>query len=347
LKIDRQHIEWAIAHIRRNGETDILPDSFEVEHIVNEQHLIAEELSGIDITDYQPLPPVKVSTPKVSLGFRMTSQPDIVDNILFTAMVRSIATQVERARIPRSRKIACSYRIKPTADGNFFHQSYGYKDFVQKSLELAGHGSCSHVLKIDISDFYNQISHHRIENNLEAATIHRSLAEVVEQWLFAFASSHHSQGIPVGPSSSIVLAEAALIDVDNHMLSNGVKYVRYVDDFHIFCKSQRDCVEKLQLFTDYLHSAHRLSLNTSKSSISTADDFLGGELQTPEDNERSQLTKQIDAIVRNRFGPYEEPPEDITISREERLKALVEQLKNFLKKLSMMSHYHLGLQGLS
>ena len=48
----------------------------------------------------------------------------------------------------------------------------------------------------------------------------------------------NSYGIPVGPYASRVLGEAVLIDVDAYLKSQGIDYVRWVDDYNIFVRSE-------------------------------------------------------------------------------------------------------------
>jgi len=48
-----------------------------------------------------------------------------------------------------------------------------------------------------------------------------------------------SYGVPVGPLASRLLGEATLIDVDAALALQGFDFVRWVDDFTFFCKSEK------------------------------------------------------------------------------------------------------------
>jgi len=121
--------------------------------------------------------------------------------------------------------------------GSFFASEPGWKDFHERSTELATDKIFTHVLIADIADFYNQISLHRVESALHTANVERARVETVHDFLLAL-NLKQSRGLPVGPIPSIVLAEALLTDVDNFLLRRGASHVRYVDDFRIFCGSR-------------------------------------------------------------------------------------------------------------
>jgi hypothetical protein len=140
----------------------------------------------------------------------------------------------------------------------------------------------------DISDFYNQIYHHRLENSLAAAGVpdgrRRSLIRFLGQ-----LTATQSSGIPVGPSPSILLAELSMSDVDSYLLRKGSSHTRYVDDFRIFCRSSREALRTLHDLAEYLYTAHRLSLEPTKSRILPVDTFISKELRDPEQEEKSSF----------------------------------------------------------
>src|SRR5439155_691411 len=132
------------------------------------------------------------------------------------------------------------------------------------STELAQ--QYSHVLVADIADFYNQISRHRLRNALETAGVQPDRAANTENMLSQITTKQ-SRGIPVGPYASIVLAEASLHDVDLFLVGRGRPHLRYVDDFRVFCTSRREANSALHDLSSYLHTAHRLTLQFSKTRI--------------------------------------------------------------------------------
>jgi hypothetical protein len=88
------------------------------------------------------------------------------------------------------------------------------------------------------------------------------------------------------------LAEASLDDVDKFLMSRGLKYLRYVDDFRVFCKNERDAVDAAHDLAEYLYTAHRLVLTPSKTKLYSIEKFVSEELRDPaEEEERGKVSK--------------------------------------------------------
>jgi hypothetical protein len=172
----------------------------------------------------------------------------------------------------------------------------------QESTELTDSSTFTHVITADIGDFYNQVSHHRINNVLESAGVPSERAKNIE-WFLSKIAAKQSRGLPVGPSSSIVLAEAALDDVDKFLLSRGLTYARYVDDFRIFCKSPQEAFEAAHDLTEYLYTAHRLALASRKTVLFTTEKFKNRELVDPQEEEErgkvSKLKELVQEVLEN------------------------------------------------
>ena len=235
-------LAWALAHVGRYGDTDIFPVPFEYEAIAHDWRSVNPFLLGVDLASYKIHPDSRVMVIKPGGGFRSATQLDPLDHLLYTVQYMEGAELIEKARVPAGQRIACSYRIRLTPEGAFFPPDNGWKDFHSRSSELAKAEGTSHVLSADISDFYNQLGQHRIQNAMEFASISVDRSENVEAFLNQLTGKQ-SQGLPVGPFASIVLAEACLIDVDNFLLRQNALYTRYVDDFRIFCTSRKQAIE--------------------------------------------------------------------------------------------------------
>lgn len=78
---------------------------------------------------------------------------------------------------------------------------------------------------------------HRLQNILySAAKGTGDLPNAIEDYLLAL-NGCASKGIPVGPTASIVMAEAVLNDVDHMIHDRGFEHCRYVDDIRVFAHS--------------------------------------------------------------------------------------------------------------
>jgi hypothetical protein len=74
-------------------------------------------------------------------------------------------------------------------------------------------------------------------------------------------------GVPVGPHSAHLLAELVLAPFDEHMLENGHRLLRFVDDIHVPCKSEDAAREVLYEIADYMHRHLQLSLSRHKTQV--------------------------------------------------------------------------------
>jgi len=75
------------------------------------------------------------------------------------------------------------------------------------------------VVECDISNFYDRINIHRIESVLNSnPNIDRDIIKLINT-LLLFWANRDSYGLPVGSNASRILAEVALIEVDNYLIS--------------------------------------------------------------------------------------------------------------------------------
>jgi hypothetical protein len=296
INLSETALEWALKHLQRFGDSDILAVPMEYQAIVADWASVKKLLLKTDLRQQEARPLLRFLVPKPEGGYRVATRLDPLDALIYTALVYECVPQLENSRLPRRRKIACSYRLAPKADGTLFEPDSGWEDFYSRSLQLAKRKSNKWVALADISDFYSQINHHRVKNALEIAGVAPERAHVVEILLSNWSSTQ-SRGLPVGPMVSVPLAEACLDDVDRHLLGKGWKHTRYVDDFRIFCRSREEANEALHDLTEYLYTAHRLALTSSKTGIWSTRDFEARWLEHPAFLERSRRSKKIAELL--------------------------------------------------
>ena len=217
---------------------------------------------------------------------------------------------IEKARIPVSENIACSYRIEiDNKKGTLFANGSGYSGFIDKCFDLAG--SSKYVLVTDITDFYNQIYVHRLQNAIETASEDLyEFSKDVERFILDL-NSNVSQGVPVGPAASIIMAEATLIDVDNFIVDSGFKHTRYVDDIRIFGNTKQDLIRFLAKLTEYLYHNHRLTLAGEKTKILKTDEFKNDYLESPDVIEKQSIHDTLAAIKSFKDAYAVVDPDDI------------------------------------
>jgi hypothetical protein len=333
-------VAWAIEHCLRHGDTDLFPIPFELELFGSIKNDVVATICAIDLDSHRITNSVKMMSPKHTGGFRAAVQLSPIDCIILTALIGEESEKIEAARFPVAEKRACAYRIKQQPNGDLFDFSHGWKDFQEKGKEEIGSAATTHVLTADIADFYNQVSHHRIENELSAAGVSRERSKAIEEFLGHINGGQHSRGLPIGPSFSIVLAELCLNDVDKFLMKRGHRATRYVDDFRIFCESADKADKSLYELTDFLHKVHRLTLQWSKTGIREVPSFTG-ELVEPEEVEEKKLVGIINDMLKDKFNPYDESSEEL--DGEEQEEALRKAIAELFKLVSDQRPLNIGL----
>lgn len=313
-------LDFARAHIEAYYDSDFFPKRDEFVALWACWDDVKKHLGSMHVEKLHLEPPRTMPASKASGGYRIVHQLEPLNSMVYTALAHSVATTVEQSRVPKN--IAYSYRIELSNRG-FFERGNGYRDFVGRCRTLAkGH---AYVLVADIADFYNRLYLHRLGNAIDHAGCQPSgTAKTVEQFLTNL-NGKASQGIPVGPAASIIMAEAVLTDVDQLIATKGFAYARYVDDIRVFSKSKAPLEALLEELVQHLFDAHRLQLSAAKTRIIGVKDFRP-TVQTPEDYERSSLLDLAKAVcdygdqytpddIDDLVGKYLQPTAEIKASK--------------------------------
>ena len=283
-KLTEQSLDFAKAHIDAFWDSDFFPKPDVYEALWARWTDVRQYLRTKNLEHFARPSTRVMPAPKANGGFRIVHQLDPLSAIAYTAIAHEIARAVESARVPITERVVFSYRLDPDTD-SFFTKGSGYPDFVDCCRELAE--QYKHVLVCDLADFYNRVYIHRVRNNIEGCGL-KDIAKSLETFLLNL-NMKASQGIPVGPAASIVVAEAALVDVDQFLRDRDMRYVRYVDDIRIFADEPGALHRLLEDLVSYLYEPHRLQLAWSKTHVVEASDFIARYLDPPHKVERREL----------------------------------------------------------
>lgn len=329
-----QSLEFAREHIHKYYDSDFYPKPVEFDALWHQWEDVKKELLSKNVGKLWVTPPRAMTIAKPKAGFRVVHQLEPLDAVVYTALGCHVAMAVEAARMPVDSYIACSYRFE-IADGSFFAGGSGWSSFTKKTEELAK--TYSTILTTDITDFYNQIYLHRLNNAIELSDPRmKPVADDIENFLSTI-NSKASQGVPVGPAASIVMAEAVLIDVDNFIKNMGFSHTRYVDDIRIFSNSPRDLYRALERLTLYLYENHRLTLSSEKTKVMGSAEYIEQNIHSSYAEEKIKLLETLEV-----FNPYTEEFEEFEfeVVEEEDQKA---KLKGAIEKILNYEHLDLGL----
>lgn len=304
LRVTPDALDFAMAHVDRQGDTDILPPAFEHRAIKWSWPDVRDYLAQHDLDVWNVRPLRKCLSPKGPLGYRIATQLDPLDTLLLTALVYEIGSDIERARVSRDQGVVLSHRFDPDVNGRLYSKDFTFETFRRRSLELATGTPDGWVVLTDIADFYPRLYAHPLENALNQAVPQdhaRVIAKLINKWNYGV-----SYGIPVGPAASRLLAELCITDVDSALLGDTISYCRYSDDFRLFTPTRPRALEQLTFLANVLHQNHGLTLQEAKTEVIPAKEFARRFHETDEQRERHALeTNFYELLERLGIDTYE------------------------------------------
>jgi hypothetical protein len=281
MTLSESTLRWAIDHLLKESDTDLYPRPFELVVIAEMKETVIHQLSTVDINQYQWNSARRFLIPKDNMSYRNATQLNQVDTIILSGILYDFGNLIENKRQPDD--IVFSYRFNPTSDGTMYSNKGAWENFWRSCRDMIASpdgdenyetdGSFSYVVTCDISDFYNQIYLHAIENQLISCGFPNQVQKRITE-LIKNLNISVSRGIPVGPHASHLLAEMSLIPIDNSLILQGITFKRYVDDFVFFCKDEKEARKRILQLAEILDKEQRLTLQRQKTHIYTDEEFL-------------------------------------------------------------------------
>ena len=221
--------------------------------------------------------------------------------------------------------------IEPIFEHEFLPMSYGFrpqlgcKDALREVNQLLKEGD-TFVVDADIKSYFDTIPHELLMQQVEAHIsdgkrlnlirlfLQQQVMDGLERWI-------PSSGTPQGAVLSPVLANIYLHPLDKFMTEQGLKMVRYADDFVILCHNQSEAERALELVREWV-SDNGLTLHPDKTHLGNCleqgqgFEFLGYRFEAGKRWVRSKSRQALrdkirDKTKRNRSGSLEEIIKDL------------------------------------
>jgi|TARA_B110000908_G_scaffold158795_1_gene200303 group II intron reverse transcriptase/maturase len=216
----------------------------------------SELLLSICNNSYVPQAILGVSIPKGKGKTRLLGIPTVVDRWLQQAVSQQLMTKFEY---------------------EFETFSYGFRP--QKNIQKAVlqaqryiNDGYQDIVDIDLKGFFDEVDHcillQLIYNKVQCPTTLR----FIRKWLRVPISIHgklhkRRKGIPQGSPISPLLSNIILDVLDKEMQNQGLRYVRYADDFSIYAKSKIEAKRTGNSMYLFLRDKLKLPINGAKSGI--------------------------------------------------------------------------------
>ncbi len=238
MEIDKAS-RLSVHNALKEGLTDIFPAPTELRLLKNKlfqkkiiknvsKCIKGNSLESLEITQID-----HVLLPKGGpFDFRRCALIHPLDTIKFLALSLTFADQLEKLRPKKNKKIVFSYRFKPQ-NGYIFDPKYNITSFKKHVSQKVRQKGTKVLVTCDIANFYDRLNLHRLESILLSTGFEKTRVKQLNE-LLLFWANRDSYSLPVGSNASRILAEAALLEVDNYLLSIGVKFCRFVDDYRLF-----------------------------------------------------------------------------------------------------------------
>jgi hypothetical protein len=308
--LTEDEIDDARAALQHHGLSGFFPVPPEWPRVVKDWGNVRNIIAGRDLDIYTPYQNAVTYAPKKAQAIRPVSFLHVQDLLIYTALVLIIRDSVENARLGTQYRKSFSYRANGVPRGRLYQSTGAYEAYRSRTQTRLGLEKTRFVATADVADFYPRIYQHRLENALTSASTvprEREACRVLMKLLSAF-SGGTSYGIPTGPYASRVLGEAVLIDVDATLHGGGVDFVRWVDDYTIFARSEATAKEAIFYISSWLHTHHGLSLNQEKTRVFSKEDFIADVWKTY-DQEHKEFRKRVREI--NDAIRYDADPDDM------------------------------------
>jgi hypothetical protein len=301
LKLTVDELDAGLAAIQNHGYSDFFPEPPEFKVLIKFWPEFRQHLADIDLDDYKAYrPSLELSAPKSIINLRRVTLLHPFDLVIYSSIVRALRDDISNARIEESEQRVFSFRAEGAPSQALYKPRPSHPEFAHEIVKRAKKNRW--MVLADIADFYYRLYQHRVRNAVEATVADPRrirFAAALEKLLRRFSAENVSFGIPIGPPASRPLAEVAIVDVDDALLSHNIDFVRYIDDYVIFTKSKVAADWAVRQLGEILYGNHGLTLQAAKTRVLECSEYLSEHKSLTEDED--EVEKRFNEIVEEHF----------------------------------------------
>jgi len=297
---------------------------------IDREELTTEVKSG----KYLPQPILGVEIPKGNGKMRLLGIPTVSDRLLQQAVLQVINARFEFEFTDHS------FGFRPNKN---LHQA------VLKAQQYINEGY-QHIVDIDLKSFFDEVDHCLLLQLLYRKIKCRETLRLIRKWLRAPILINgklvkRRKGVPQGSPLSPLLSNIMLHELDRELERQGLRHVRYADDFSIYTKSRHTARKVGNTIFKFLRDKLKLPINREKSGIRRPVNFtiLGfGFVPTYVKGEKGKYQLVVSS---KSWKKFRQKLKTITrkttpMSFDERIKKLKEVQRGWVNNYRMASIYN-------
>ena len=249
-------LEKALSHVIANkGSAGVDGISVrEIRKIFTEKKL--QFIEQIKTKKYQVQPILGIEIPKGNGKTRLLGIPTTTERVLQQSVAQNLAPLFEP-------------EFKPNSFG--FRPNKNARQAVGQAREYI-HQGLNHIVDTDLKNFFDEVDHCLLLNLVYQKVKCKTTMQLIRTWLKAPIKINgklqkRRKGVPQGSPLSPLLSNILLHQLDKELTRRGHKFVRYADDFSIYCKSHNQAKSTKVVVEKFLKNKLKLTVNQEKSGV--------------------------------------------------------------------------------